>query len=497
VYGSAIEGVSRLGDGVAGKIFINYRREDARAEAARLRDRLAAAFGAANVFMDVDNLLPGERFDLKLQEALAETDVFLAVIGARWSELLAARSESGERDYVREEIAAALARKIAVIPVLVDRAPLPRAAELPGELRDLPLYQKHDVAHESFGRDAAALVEAIKAVRRARSRPPAVPWKPFAALSVVAAGALAYVLAPPKGDTAPTHVAEPAKPVEKPAPSPAPAPPPRREAAQERCDGQLVSVATGEKPCIKPGSGESFKDCPDCPDMVIAPAGSFTMGSPESEPERYSDEGPQHKVTISKPFAVGRFAVTFAEWDACVAAGGCGGYWPGDEGWGRGDRPVINVTWENAKAYVGWLSTKTGKSYRLLSEAEREYVTRAGTATPFWWGPSITHDQANYSGDVGKTLPVKSFKSNAWGLYQVHGNVWEWVEDCWHADYNGAPSDGSARTIGGCISRVLRGGWWNISPRDLRAACRFDSIPQSRSSGRGFRVALGWQDLNR
>jgi formylglycine-generating enzyme required for sulfatase activity len=518
------------GDGVAGKIFINYRREDARAEAARLRDRLADAFGAANVFMDVDNLLPGERFDLKLQEALAETDVFLAVIGARWSELLAARTDSGERDYVREEIAAALARKIAVVPVLVDRAPMPRAAGLPGDIRDLVLYQKHDVAHESFGRDAAALADAIKAVRRARSKPIAAPWKPFAALALVAAGALAYVLAPAKGpDPAPTPVVEPPK------PAPAPSTPARREAAAEappaRCDGLLVSVATGARPCIKPGSGESFKDCPDCPEMVIAPSGSFTMGSPKDEPQRESwkagTESPQHDVKIAKPFAVSRYHITRGEWARFVKVtghktdGGCwtwtGGKWeenksaswrsPGFEQ--DDDHPVVCVNWEDAKAYAGWLSKQTGKSYRLLSEAEYEYAARARTATPFWWGSSITPEQANYDGNYvyagggskgayrAKTVPVKSFKPNPWGLYQVHGNAWSWVEDCWHDNYDGAPSDGSAWTSGDCTYRVLRGGSWNINPQILRAAYRYSINPQGRGTDRGFRVALGWQDLNR
>ena len=150
---------------------------------------------------------------------------------------------------------------------------------------------------------------------------------------------------------------------------------------------------------VKPGSGESFRDCPDCPEMVVAPAGSFAMGSPETEPDRMAQEGPQHRVTFAEPFAVGRFAVTFAEWDACAADGGCGGYKPGDQGWGRGNRPVINVDWNDAKAYVQWLSKKTGKPYRLLSEAEREYVARAGTATPFWWGSAITPADANYDGN--------------------------------------------------------------------------------------------------
>jgi formylglycine-generating enzyme required for sulfatase activity len=130
---------------------------------------------------------------------------------------------------------------------------------------------------------------------------------------------------------------------------------------------------------------DTFKDCPDCPDMVVVPAGRFMMGSPTNEPDRRGDEA-QVRVSIPAPFAAGRFAVTFDEWDACVADGGCNGYRPADEGWGRGTHPVINVNWDDAKAYAAWLSRKTGKTYRLLSEAEREYVTRAETTTPFWWG---------------------------------------------------------------------------------------------------------------
>jgi formylglycine-generating enzyme required for sulfatase activity len=272
-----------------------------------------------------------------------------------------------------------------------------------------------------------------------------------------------------------------------------------REAAL--CDGLLVAVAqSGTRPCIKPGSGESFKDCTECPEMVVVPAGGFTMGSPESEPERSNDEGPQHRVTNPKPFAAGRFVVTFAEWDACAADGGCGGYRPYDQGWGRGDRPVINVSWDDAKMYVGWLSKKTAQPYRLLSEAEREYATRAGTATPFWWGSAITTGQANYDGNDTygggskgeyrqKTLPVNAFKPNPWGLYQVHGNVWEWVEDCWHDSYQGAPPDGSAWTSGECKSRVLRGGSWYGSPRLLRSAFHNNSFPGYRKDSAGFRVA--------
>jgi formylglycine-generating enzyme required for sulfatase activity len=197
----------------------------------------------------------------------------------------------------------------------------------------------------------------------------------------------------------------------------------------EPCDGVVVPIASSNSGvCIKPGSGESFKDCPECPEMVVVSAGSFTMGSPADEPDRERGgrpdvrqwdtlEGPQHRVTISRPFAVSKYAVTFAEWDACVADGGCDAYKPVDgdtfrgayvpgygredqqpPGWGRGDRPVIWVNWHRAKSYVKWMSQKTGKRYRLLSEAERECVTRAETTTPFWWGRSITTEQANYIG---------------------------------------------------------------------------------------------------
>jgi formylglycine-generating enzyme required for sulfatase activity len=202
--------------------------------------------------------------------------------------------------------------------------------------------------------------------------------------------------------------------------------------------------------------------------MIVVPAGSFTMGSPAKE--GYRDNGEtQHPVTFARPFAVGKFATTFAEWDACVADGGCNGYRPEDQGWGRGKRPVVNVGWDDAQAYVAWLSKKTGRTYRLLSEAEREYVTRAGTTGPFWWGSSMSTRQANYDATATpygnsrkgefrqRTVAVDSFQPNPWGLYQVHGNVWEWTEDCWNDNYNGAPADGSAWTAGDCSRRVLRG----------------------------------------
>jgi formylglycine-generating enzyme required for sulfatase activity/TPR repeat protein len=264
---------------------------------------------------------------------------------------------------------------------------------------------------------------------------------------------------------------------------------------------------------------DSFKECADCPEMVVVPAGTLMMGSSESERgpievayAKYateipgfiavplSTESPQHAVRLARPFAVGRFPVTFAEWDGCVADGGCNGYRPSDQGWGRGRQPVVNVNWEDAKTYVAWLSRKTGKTYRLLSEAEWEYMARAATTTPFWWGASLSTGQANYNGSqtfggapIGenrqKTLPVDSFPPNPWGIYQVHGNSYDWVEDCYHDSYNGAPNDGSAWTNENCIARVIRGGAWSSSPWILRSAARNKFLSNFRSSNHGFRVA--------
>ena len=251
-------------------------------------------------------------------------------------------------------------------------------------------------------------------------------------------------------------------------------------------------------------AGTTVRECAACPEMVVVPAGDYLMGSPDGEAGREKHEGPVHRVTIAAPLAVGKYEVTFAEWDACVEAGGCA-HRPGDEGWGRGTRPVINVSWADAQAYVAWVSRETGRPYRLLSEAEWEYVARAETTGTYWWdgwfSTGADHAYANYGTDTcceGKaagadrwmhTSPVGSFEANAFGLVDTAGNVWEWVADCWHDSYRGAPSDGSAWTSGDCGSRVLRGGSWYDSPRNLRSADRGGDGTGNRSSRVGFRLA--------
>ena len=232
--------------------------------------------------------------------------------------------------------------------------------------------------------------------------------------------------------------------------------------------------------------------------MVLIPAGEFTMGSPGTELLRGFEA--QHRVTIPS-FALGKYEVTFAQWDACVADGGCQGPAAQDEGWGRETRPVIGVTWDMAKSYAEWLSRKTGKSYRLPSEGEWEYAARAGTTTAFSFGTTITTDEANYNGETGyadgvpglnrrQTLPVGSFPANAFGLHDMHGNVGEWVEDCWHDGYaDDAPANAAPYLVPDCGEHVFRGGSWEDPPAQLRAAARAGTRRDEQSSSRGFRVA--------
>ena len=316
----------------------------------------------------------------------------------------------------------------------------------------------------------------------------------------------------------------------------------RRQAERKRPSVSLTATSP---------AGMTGRECDQCPKMVVVPAGRFLMGylplsdyeaprlnlrseeaflkelkdrairsgaktmedllrlQEDMQRERaekfeewskefqkgvsYGDEIPVHQVTIAAPFAVGKYEVTFAEWDACVAGGGCA-HRPDDKGWGRGTQPVDNVSWNDAQEYVRWLSRETGQPYRLLSEAEWEYVARAGTTTKYWWGNEADHDFENYEGHGGadrwKAVSlVGSLKPNAFGLYDIAGNVREWVEDCWHENYQGAPSDGSAWTSEHCGERVERGGHYLSDPGDIRSAVRKGDDPGDRSGLRGFRVA--------
>ncbi len=233
-----------------------------------------------------------------------------------------------------------------------------------------------------------------------------------------------------------------------------------------------------------------FSDAPFAPEMVVLPAGSFLMGSPEGELGRSDNEGPQRQVTVAG-FAIGRYPVTFDEYDYYCAER----HWekPDDRGWGRGKRPVISVAWSDARAYVSWLSEKTGRAYRLASEAEWEYACRAGTETAYWWGDQFEPEMANTcESGPGKTTEVGGFPANLWGLFDTLGNVWEWGEDHYHSGYEDAPYNGRAwldPKAGDDRARVLRGGSWDGSQeRRARCAKREGLFPSSRHFNVGFRV---------
>ena len=261
---------------------------------------------------------------------------------------------------------------------------------------------------------------------------------------------------------------------------------------------RVTPVADIQPKPILPGT--VFRDCPQCPEMVVVPAGTFVMG--RQADDRTPRLGPRHDVHIARPFAVGRFEVTFAQWKACVADGGClqTRQWESirihrlkDMASAGLRAPVTRTDWGDAKSYVEWLSHKTGKRYRLLSEAEWEYAARAGTTTPWFCGAdaSCLDEVAWYAANSGNlTHPVGAKRANAFGLHDVHGSLWEWVEDCWHPDYRGAPSDGSAWTTGEeCSRRVLRGGSWGSAAWMLRIANRFAERKHRNALVFGIRVA--------
>lgn len=280
-----------------------------------------------------------------------------------------------------------------------------------------------------------------------------------------------------------------------------------------RCLGAAAAsmgVALPLATAVAAEPGSSFRDCDACPEMVVVPAGEFTMGSDKAE-SGHLDEKPQRTVKMAKPFAVSKFETTFAQWDACTADGPCPK--ADDAGFGRDAYPAINVSWQDAKAYVGWLSAKTGKSYRLLSEAEFEYAARGGTKTAWFWGGNEDKNKscgfANLHDESGKqahpnyvwshalcddgaaeNAPTGKYKPNAYGLHDMLGNVREWVEDCHQTGYAGAPDDGSARAHSGqCGKRVVRGGGWVDGPSTARAAYRYSEEEGMRNYQLGFRVA--------
>jgi len=232
----------------------------------------------------------------------------------------------------------------------------------------------------------------------------------------------------------------------------------------------------------------TFKDCDVCPEMVVVPAGEFIMGTDGGDKR----EAPAHTVTLKKSYALSETEITFDHWEACRIDGGCKRD-PDDHKWGKKGMPVINIDFQDAQDYTAWLSKKTGATYRLPNEAEWEYAAKAGTTTKYWWGDEIGEGNANcrkcgtqWSGKG--SAPVASFKPNPFGLYDMNGNVWEWVADCWNPNHDGAFSDGRTRTTGNCKVRIIRGGSWYYFPKLSRAAYRFKNDVRVFSYNIGFRV---------
>jgi formylglycine-generating enzyme required for sulfatase activity len=529
-------------------VFISYRRENTAGEARALFNDLASRLGEGSVFMDVDSIALGRDFRSVLQETTASCDVMLVLIGRNWPD---ARDDAGRvrltnpTDYVRLEIELALKRDIAVTPVLVQGAQMPAPEDLPTEIRDLAYRNGFELSHNRWESDVGEMVRRLGLQSRASghqaepialagSRPlpsalsgisvaSAIPRAGrqlgflrrrvpltrrqtlgIAALAVVGTGAAVAAPSIRRLLTRPalrTISFEAASVDERGA----------REAPEK------YSAAIYTEPL---GSTAGLE-------MVSIPTGSFTMGSPEHEPERRSDEGPQHRVTLAS-FCIGRSPVTQAQWAAVVMAHPepiRRDLDPKPSLFQHIDLPVESITWNEAGEFCLRLAAITGRAYRLPSEAEWEYACRAGTMTPFNFGPTITPELANYCGtggavcgdsngisvasdvynDVkytsgaygqgpagifpGVTTRPGTFPPNRFGLYDMHGNVWEYCLDTVTDSYADVPHDGTAYLSGpNDAPRILRGGSWSHNPAICRSAYR-DSLDPNSSGWRG-RIGL-------
>jgi formylglycine-generating enzyme required for sulfatase activity len=281
---------------------------------------------------------------------------------------------------------------------------------------------------------------------------------------------------------------KPAAPATK-APERAPAP---ARKAQKEPPAQPQPALTAPPPAARPSGANAaateIKDCATCPPLVSLPAGTFTLGSNSGDPS----EKPAHRVAIATPFAIGKYEVTIEQWNACVEAGGCSK--PGADAKGAPNTPVRDVSWDDAQQYVKWLAKVSGKPYRLPTEAEWEYAARGGTTTRFWWGEKMETGKADCK-DCGQPwtqagpVAIGSFAANPFGLHDVNGSVWEWVEDCWHSSYKGAPANGHAWETSGCRERVIRGGSWREGASYMPSSTRFKYAASVRDGQNGFRVA--------
>lgn len=538
------------------KILISYRREDSAHVTGRIYDRLVQQFGRTAVFKDVDSIPLGIDFRTYLDQQVAKCDVFLAVIGRNWMKPQGQKGKSrlaDPADFVRLEIEAALKRQIPVIPVLVEGASIPPVDRLPPSLQGLS-YRNGIVVRPDpdFHRDMDRLIEHLRAQIEGQQTHGPHPETPHPATDVSLTTTMTDPeVEPPEQEhiepavlpsmaDAPQRVVEPVEeeptastpasktstdqsqsylfgviglvvligavaaflilqPTSRPV-EPIRYEPPRVVEKKEERPAQVIPPPTPARPSEptgapkkqeKPVEKRAVTSTPSIPSphMIRVPPGSFMMGGSG----KY-DGTPTHEVQFTTPFAIAAYETTFDEYDRFAQA--TGRPLPEDKGWGRESRPVINVGWDDAKAYAQWLSRQTGKRYRLPTEAEWEYAARSGGQDQTWAGTSDESQLKDYAVYGAKrTEPVGKKQPNGLGLYDTSGNVWEWVEDCWHEDYTGALSDGSAwlETNGGkCGPRVIRGSSWSDTPVLVRASNRNWNGADGRYNNLGFRLA---QDL--
>lgn len=525
------------------KFFISYRRRDAQYQAHKLHETLSSfvANPREDIFIDVDNIPFGRDFVAHLDAKVRDCEVLLAVIGPQWLDLR--DSSTGMRllddpnDFVRIEIESALERDIPVVPVLLDGVSVPRASDLPKSLQPLVRRNGIPVQLMTFEADVARLMRGLgysnltsptlKPPPQAERKPDEAAelrktWDSFPArenidevtkflarVSGASPGAglefeVEHQLRALRGE-AERHATELSKAEARRHSEDAAR---RAEVDRRERTKRAVEAAHVGKSVVERTFVIDLSDVANwpAPEMIVIPPGRFLMGAAKREVGASADENPQHEVEINYPFALGRQTVTFAEWDAAQAAG-ANLKSRDDRGWGRANRPVINVDRNDVLAYLFWLNDTLGlagqsDAYRLPSESEWEYAARAGTATPFSFGATISTHLANYDGNSAyghgqkgenrkQTMPVGSFPANSFGLYDMHGNVGEMMQDCWNPNYQGAPSDGSAWVNNNGLGRtdVLRGGSWFNGPRDLRSASRTRVGSSHRDSDTGFRVA--------
>jgi formylglycine-generating enzyme required for sulfatase activity len=434
--------------------FLSYTRFDNRHDGGAISEfcrRLASAVQAVTgapfeIFQDVEGIGIGEHWPGMLDRMLDEARFFIPILTPSYFTSEPCRDELAK--FLRTE--ADRGRNDLVLPIyyiecdLLEEEGLRSADSLACTIHERQRQDWRDLRFEVFeaGNVRRALERLARGIARARRRTMPAPQPPPAAST------------PPPVPTIPQPTRGPSRPTD-----------------------------------TAPPAGTVFRDvdAPWCPELVVIPPGEFLMGSTEDDPEADSDEKPQHRVRIGYPLAVGRYPVTFEEYDHFCEQSRRQP--PGDQGWGRGRRPVINVSWDDAKAYLEWLAAETRQPFRLLSEAEWEYACRAGTTTRYWWGDDLKPDHANFGRNIGKTTEVGSYPASRFQLCDMHGNVWEWVEDRWHGTYAGAPEDGGAWIQGKNSSRVVRGGSWFLDPGSLRAACPCGDDSVSRYDDLGFRVA--------